>query len=185
MSYANFVAPMVFLFALACGSGGLGDDLSPSSDDERADVIQGSTGSEVGQMAPTFSKPTTNDTTTTLEELLENHSALVMYFTMWCPVCDAHSSHLRSAIKTQVDDVEIVLVDFVSGEIPASRSSQVSSGYSDFTTLVDTDGTLQDDYRGNMGSVIVISGNGQVRMNEFYKDGSRLIDVLSDIGNGF
>jgi hypothetical protein len=36
-----------------------------------------------------------------------------------------------------------------------------------------------------MGSVIVISGNGQVRMNEFYKDGSRLIDVLSDIGNGF
>ena len=152
-------------------------DLLPSSTDARTAVVKGTLGGEVGQIIEDFSLLTTEGNVLSKDALLAAGQPLVLYFTMWCPVCDAHMSDYKSQIAPDFPGVHLVMVDFVSGNVENAYSSQISAGYRNETVIVD-DGTLESALYGSMGTTVVIGLDGVIRMNEDYKTGNRLRSVL-------
>ncbi len=99
MLFRKFFTVVMFLVMLpllsAC------DDLHPSSEDKRPPVVPGTPGSSVGQLAPNFSLfDTLNNTVTPVPDELVGADGVVLYFTMWCPICDSHMSHMRCRISS-------------------------------------------------------------------------------------
>lgn len=156
----------------------MADDLSPTGQDERPDVVAGSMGTQVGQQSPDFTVSDTLYTARALSTELGTADAVVLYFTMWCPICDTHASHLRSSIIPDFPNVTFFLVDYVTGSVAASRSAQLSNGYASSTVLADTDQGLFDLYEASMGTTVVIDSSGIVQMNEDFKDGAKLRATL-------
>ncbi|MDH5425883.1 MAG: peroxiredoxin family protein [Gammaproteobacteria bacterium] len=155
------------------------DDLNPSSADLRADVVPGSDGVQVEQKALDFTLSDTLYTDVTLSSEYPSADAVVLYFTMWCPICDSHMSYMRQYVVTNYPNVKFYFVDYVTGSVSASRQAQQSNGYTDFDVLVDTNHAIQELYNATMGTVIVMDSNGIIKMNEDFKDGSKLQTVLA------
>ena len=177
MSFAKLILFAMLLQLAACG-GGVSDDLLPSGEDRRPDVEPGTVGTQVGQISPDFSVQDTLDNTHVLSTELASADAVVLYFTMWCPICDSHTSHMRSMIIPDFPMVRFFLVDYVSGTISTSRAAQLANGYGTSTVLVDTHQALFNLYNASMGTVVVINSTGVVQLNEDYKDGVKLRDTL-------
>jgi peroxiredoxin len=176
MSFVKRIVPFVVVLAAGCGN--LTDDLAPSGTDKRPAVVAGSTGPDVGQVAPDFTLSDTLGTAVTLSSELPTASGVVLYFNMWCPICDSHMSHIRTVVAPEFPSVEFLIVDYVTGSVSASHSAQVSYGYTDFRVLADTDQSVLDQYHATMGTTVVIDSSGVVQMNEDYKDGTKLRNVL-------
>lgn len=159
------------------------DDLNPSGEDKRPDVQSGTTGPAVGQKAPGFTISDSLGNSISLSSVLAASNGVVLYFTMWCPVCDTHMSHMRSDIVPSYPNVNFLIVDYVSGSVANARNAEISNGYSgsQFTVLADTNQAVLDAYRATMGTTVVIDSTGIVRMNEDFKDGTRLMTILSGI----
>lgn len=155
------------------------DDLNPSSEDLRPDVVPGSDGVQVEQKAIDFTLSDTLFTDVTLSTEYPLADGVVLYFTMWCPICDSHMNYMRHYVVPNYPNVSFYFVDYVSGSVSASRQAQQSNGYIDFDVLVDTNNAIQDLYNATMGTTIVIDSTGIVKMNEDFKDGSKLASVLS------
>ena len=161
------------------GCDGITDDLRPSGDDIRQSVEAGTEGTQVGQISPDFSVFDTLGNSRGLYDELGAATGVVLYFTMWCPICETHMSHMRAEVMPQFPAVHFFLVDFVSGSIAVSRAAQVSNKYEDIDTLVDTNQALLSLYQASMGTTVVIDSAGNiVRMNEDYKDSVKLIETL-------
>jgi peroxiredoxin len=163
------------------GCDGITDDLLPSGDDIRQTVEAGTSGTQVGQISPDFPVEVldTLGQHRGLYDELSKSTGVVLYFTMWCPICETHMSHMRAEVMPQFPAVQFFLVDFVSGSVGASRAAQVSNKYEDIETLVDTNQALLNLYHASMGTTVVIDSAGNiVRMNEDYKDGVKLIETL-------
>ena len=156
------------------------DDLLPSGASKIPAVIPGSTGPAVGQLAPEFTLSDTLGSSITLSAEIPLHSAVVLYFTMWCPTCDSHMRHMQTVIIPQFPNVRFFAVDYVSGSVAESRNEQLANGFgnSPFTVLADTTQSILASYQATMGKTVVIDSSGIIRMNEDYKDGSRLLSVL-------
>ena len=154
------------------------DDLSPSGSDRREDVVAGSMGTQVDQQSPDFAVQDTLGASYALSTEVASADAVVLYFTMWCPICDSHASHMRSHNIPDFPNVNFFLVDYVTGTITASRAAQLSNGYAGMTVFVDTNQVLFDLYQASMGTTVVIDSSGIVKMNEDYKDGVKLRAVL-------
>ncbi len=187
MFFARLIKPIVLLITLLvvslglAGCDGITDDLNTSSEDNRPAVEAGSDGTQVGQLSPDFSAyDTLGNTRGLYAELSEpGVTGVVLYFTMWCPICDTHASHMRAEVMPNFPTVQFFLVDFVSGSIAASRTAQLANGYGDIETLADFDQQLYGLYNASMGTTVVIDSAGNiVRMNEDYKDGVKLIETL-------
>ena len=110
---------------------------------------------------------------------LSGADGIVLYFTMWCPICDSHMSHLRTQVIPNFPKVKFFIIDFVSGTISDSLTAQEINGYTDLTVLVDDAQEVLNLYDANMGITVVIDSTGIVRMNEYYKDATKLIDTLT------
>jgi len=161
------------------GCDGITDDLKPSSDDNRPVVEVGSSGTQVSQMSPNFWLEDTLSINSGLYDELSKASGVVLYFTMWCPICDTHMSHMRANVMPNFPGVSFFLVDFVSGSVTASRNAQLSNGYGGIETMADVNQAVFDLYDASMGTTVVIDSAGNiVRMNEDYKDGVKLIETL-------
>ena len=168
---------MVLVIALTAS-----DDLHPSGDDKRAPVDTSAVGASVGQIAPDFSLFDTLGNTVTMSAELTGTPGIVLYFTMWCPICDAHMSHLRTQVIPDYPDIKFFIIDYVSGTIELSRKAQEDNGYTDLTVLVDSVQEVLTLYEATMGTTVVIENAGShgiVRMNEDYKDSTRLIETLN------
>jgi peroxiredoxin len=174
---------LLLLVALLAGCGGMMDDLAPSGTDKRLAVTCGISGPDVCQIAPDFTLSDSLGNSVTLSSVVTTPGVrgTVLYFTMWCPVCDMHMSNMRSTAVPNYPDVRFFLVDYVSGSIANARSAEISNGYagSGFTVLADTGLSVLHLYHGTMGTTVVIDAAGVVRMNEDYKDGSRLRSALA------
>lgn len=166
-----------FLLVSACSE--LSDDLNPSGADLRPDVQLGITGTQVGQYAPDFVLQDSLNNSVTLSSEYTGYSAVVLYFTMWCPICDSHMSYLRQYVVPNYPNVNFLIVDYVTGSVTAARQAQVANGYTDFTVLADVDQAVLDQYNGSMGTTIVIQNDSTVLMNEDFRDGTNLINILS------
>ena len=172
------IALLGFSLGLA-GCDGLTDDLRPPDDDNRPPVEEGTLGTRVGQISPDFSILDSLGNTRGLYDELSTSTGVVLYFTMWCPICDSHMSHMRAEVMPQFPAVQFFLVDFVSGSVAASRAAQVSNKYEDIDTLVDSNQSLLSLYQASMGTTVVIDSAGNiVRMNEDYKDSVKLVETL-------
>jgi peroxiredoxin len=162
---------------------GCGDNLAPSGADQRPTVQTGSTGPSVSQKAPDFSVSDINGNIVTLASALAARKAAVFYFTMWCPICDVHMSSIRSSIAPSFPSVGFYLVDYVSGSVSDASGAASANGYSGgiFTTLADTNHTLSNNFLGTMGTTVVVDNAGIIRMNEDYRDGTRLQAILAGL----
>lgn len=174
----------ILLLMFIVGCGGMSDDLNPSGEDKRPTVEAGTVGTQVDQIAPDFAIVDSLGNTRTLSSelaVLAPGNTLVFYFTMWCPICDSHQSHMLSAVISTFPNSRYYLVDYVSGSVAGTRDAEVSNGYSasPFTTLADTDQSVLNLFNATMSTTVVIDSSGFVRMNEDYKDGARLMELLT------
>jgi len=175
MSFHRYILIALVLVLTACG------DLYPSGEDKRAPVDTSTIGASVGQIAPDFSLFDTLGNTVTMSAELVNTDGIVLYFTMWCPICDAHMSHMRAQVIPNYPNVKFFIVDYVSGTVELSLSAQQENGYTDLTVLVDNVQEVLTLYQATMGTTVVIENavsHGIVRMNEDYKDSKKLTTTL-------
>lgn len=174
-----------FLLLLIVGCSGTMDDIAPSGTDKSPTVHCGIPGPFVCQFAPDFTLDDTTGTNVTLSSVisLPGVKGTVIYFTMWCPVCDAHMSHMRSAVMPVYPDMRYLVVDYVSGSVSAALTAEMENGYvgSGFTVLAETQQEVLNLYEATMGTTVVVDTTGVIRMNEDYKDGSRLAAVLAGL----
>lgn len=160
---------------LACN-----EDLNPSSKDQRPTVQAGSEGNYVGQLAVDFTLQNTLQEAINLNDELQANDAVVLYFTMWCPLCDSHMTSLRQNVKAEFPNVRFLVVDYVSGSLAQSRSAQLANGYASETVLPDIEHRLLTQFAGTMGSTIVIQADRSILMNEDYKE-SKLVRLLANL----
>jgi peroxiredoxin len=169
------------MLLLVAGCDGLMDDLRPSGDDKRPPVDTGTIGTQVGQQSPDFALLDTLGNSRGLFDELSRARGVVLYFNMWCPICDAHASHMRANVMPNFPDVSFFLVDYVTGSISNSRAAQLSNGYASMEVLVDADQAVFNVYEASMGTTIVVDSSGIVKMNEDYKDGVKLVEILGTL----
>ncbi len=188
MSMIKYLLCVAMLFLAACGN--MADDLNPSGEDLRPAVTANTTGSQPSQIAADFTAPATNGTTFKLSNHLLGGTmpadAVVLYFTMWCPICISHTDHILYNIIPQFQTrgtVRYVLVDYVSGSIASTTVSEAVNGYagSVFTTIADENQSLLNQFQGAMGKTIVVDKNGVIQMNEDFRTGDNLINTLNTI----
>jgi hypothetical protein len=162
------------LLATVAACGGMADDLRPSGADQRGGASAVSTAS-VADIALA-----TTDGDVTIGRLLETNDGVVLYFTMWCPVCDSHMSHMRTAIVPDYPNVAFVLVDYVSGSVATAARAAAAAGYADsvYRVAADLEGGLVDRLGATMGTTVVIDRTGSVVMSEDYKNGVLLRETL-------
>jgi len=151
-------------------------NLFPDATDKRSQNTQGL---QVGSPVPDFTLYNTDGSVTTLAAILAVKPGVVLYFTMWCPTCQVHMDHIRLNIRPVYPNVEYYFIDYISGTIAQAYANQVANGYTDFKAAVDTGFRLTDLFYGTMSTTIVIDKNSVLRMNEDFKNGQRLSDVLS------
>jgi peroxiredoxin len=178
--YSCNIIRLLLLALLLCGCG---NNLLPSGDDKRPPAQTGTVGSAVGQLAPDFSVANISGTTITLADALNGKQAAVLYFSMWCPICDSHMNNMRSYVAPNFPDVRFYIIDYVSGSTAEAAAAAAASGYasSAIGVLADAAHQLTLAYQGTMGSTIVIDSIGIIRMNEDYRDGSRLQTILGSL----
>jgi peroxiredoxin len=170
---------LLALAMLACGTG---DDLWPSGRDRRPPVEKGSIGPAVGQVAPDFTRPDTQGAEHGLYATLATAPGVILYFNMWCPICDAHLQDLQAQAIPAFPDVPVWAVDYVSGSVADSRNAQLQAGWggAPFTFLVDAGAGLESFYQASM-AMVVIGADHVVRYNGSY-DWGRLQPVLANLG---
>ena len=161
---------------------GMVDDLLPSGEDKRPVVVEGSPGTQVKQLTPSFVLDDTLYAPRDLYNELDTPASttgVVLYFTMWCPICDSHASHMRAYVMPNFPNVKFFLVDYVTGSVANARTAQVNNGYENIETLSDVEQVVFNLYRASMGTTVVVGSVDKiVRMNEDYKDGVKLIETL-------
>lgn len=176
MSFPRYLLLVLIIVVTGCG------DLYPSSEDKREPVDPNTTGYQVGQIAPDFALLDTENNMVQMLTELAGADGIVLYFTMWCPTCNSHMYDLQTKVIPNFPNVKFFIVDFVSGTVAISRDSQLSNGFADLTVLVDNVQQVLNLYNANMGTTVVIEnsgGQGTVRMNEDYKDGTKLTATLA------
>jgi len=179
---------LLCLHLVACG--GVEDDLWPSDEDQRGSVAAGSVGALPGQTAADFQVQDSVGNAVQLADYLSDGAtpadAVVLYFTMWCPICLSHSDHMLSTVVPRFrdrGDVVYALVDYVSGSVALSRAAEQANGYagSDFVVLADVDQALFDQFDAAMGTIVVIGPDGVIRLNEDYRTGAHLAASLDGL----
>ncbi|NCP96666.1 MAG: redoxin domain-containing protein [Deltaproteobacteria bacterium] len=182
------VAAVLCLLLAACG--GVGDDLVPTDTDQRATLAAGAVGSTPGATALDFQVQDSADNTVRLADYLSDGAtpadAVVLYFTMWCPICLSHSDHLLTTVVPRFRDrghVVYALVDYVSGSVTLARAAEQGNGYagSDFVVLADIGQTLFDQFDAAMGTIVVIDAGGVIQLNEDYRTGANLVATLDEL----
>lgn len=178
MCFARFYCGIIACFCLLVS--GCGDNLVPSGSDRRSVVQAGTTGPGVTQVAPDFTVKDINGNTVTLASALAGKKGVVLYFTMWCPICDSHMNSMRTTLVSSYPTVGFYLIDYVSGSVAAAADAAAANGYAGgvFTTLADISQSMLGSYQATMGTTVVIDASGVVRLNEDYRDGQNLRSVL-------
>lgn len=177
MYFARFFCAILFCLLLA----GCGNNLMPSDSDRRPAVQAGTVGPGVGQLAPDFAVSSSEGMPVSLAAALSGRKGVVLYFTMWCPICDSHMNSMRATVAPLFPEAGFYLVDYVSGSVTDAANAAASNGYSGgiYTTLADLRQSMLNNYQATMGTTVVIDSSGIVRMNEDYRDGKNLQAALT------
>lgn len=177
------------LLLLLAGCSGTSDDLLPSGEDKRPPVVAGEIGGRPGDTSPDFSLITTTNQNFVLSDHRQNGSqgadAVVIYFTMWCPVCAGHMNHIQFEIMPKFRSAKVVYlaVDYLSGSTAITRQAQADAGFSGggWLAAADPGQLVTGIYKATMGTTVVIDRNGVVRMNEDFRTGENLLATLKEL----
>lgn len=109
---------------------------------------------------------------------------VVLYFTMWCPVCLDDSYDIHTYVIPQFEgnlNVVYGLVDYVSGSVEYVYATAQANGYlsSKYEILADIDNIIENQFNGSMGTTVVIDNDGTILMNEDYKR-TKLVETLNE-----
>lgn len=158
----------VFLLA------GCQEDLLPSND-PLTSLQAAREGETIDDLMFTLSDGTVSN----LSSRLANADAVVLYFTMWCPVCDSHMSHIRNRIQPQFANMDFIFVDYISGSIAYTLDSQQALGYGDAVVIADFDNGLENYFNASMASTVIVDKNFIVRLNSVFKTGDEIERALN------
>ena len=173
---------MCAILVSACG-----DNLLPSDEDKRPTIVAGTEGHLPTQKSKDFTLSRTDNQDVTLSNYLENGSdasdAILIYFTMWCSTCAAHTSDIVSTIKPLFNNKNIhyLVVDYVSGSLASTiveKENNISDSWG-LEVLSDFQHTVKDQLHGGMGVTIVIDSDGTILYNQDYGNGLKVIDALN------
>ncbi|MDH4200736.1 MAG: redoxin family protein [Spirochaetia bacterium] len=178
-----FLYLLAILYSFSCSNPLPLSNLFPDGTDKRNINSENPTysGLQVGNSVPDLTFFNTDGTTETLSNILRLRKGVVIYFTMWCPLCETHMDYIRFNIKPGYPDIEFYLMDYVSATITGAQDNQTATGYTDFQAALDKNFTLTDLFYGTMGTTIVIDKKSVIKMNEDFKNGQRLSNVLAAI----
>jgi len=152
------------------------EDLLPSNDPlENTNTIK--QGSIVEDLSYTLS----DGSQKTFSSELSMHDAVVIYFTMWCPVCDSHMSHIRNELVPEYTNVKFILLDYVSGSIAYTLDAQQANGYLDFDVIADYNNQLEEYFNGTMATTVVIDKNFIVKFKGLFKTTSDIKATLDSL----
>ena len=185
----RFGTILLLLLLTLSGCSGTTDDLFPSGTDKRTQVVAGESGGRPGNTAPNFALITTDNQNFTLSDYRQGGAkaadAVVLYFTMWCPICSAHMDHIQFDIMPKFADAKItyLAVDYLSGSTALTRQSQQESGFSGgkWLAAADPGQVVTNIFTATMGTTVVIDRNGVVRMNEDFRTGENLTATLKEL----
>jgi peroxiredoxin len=170
---------ILLLFFASCNQ--LTDDLLPDGTDKRMSA-QNNVPSAVGKIAPDFSLSDSKGNAVSLYTELSTTKGAVLYFTMWCSVCNAHLENMTSQITPSFPNIKFFVVDYVSGSTQGAADSLAANGFQSLTIpVLIADAGLVSNYQVSMGIVVVIDENRVVLMHEYYEDGARLRQILEAI----
>ncbi|MCK4705617.1 MAG: redoxin domain-containing protein [Gammaproteobacteria bacterium] len=189
MSYVKPFQKLLSLSLLLIGLSAcdLKDDLLPSNSDDRGTVVPGSIGHMPTQIAADFTIKDMYGNDFVLSDHLAGGTnpadVIVLYFTMWCPVCLSHTDHMYTNVIPQFETRGTVvygLVDYVSGSVSATYAQASANGYltPKFNILADVNQAIKNQFNGAMGVTVVIDNDGTILMNEDYRTGAKLIEIL-------
>lgn len=180
MCFARFALAALLLATVSCGA--VGEDLAPSGEDKRGggDV---STGGGFAPGFPDFTLYSIDGSENGIYGHIQSSRAVVLYFNMWCPICDGHMDHMMRTIVPANPEVTFVIVDYVSGSVEHTAAAARASGYANTAFIVVTDlgHAMTDYFDTTMASTVVIDPSGAVLMNEDYKDGVKLAATLEGL----
>jgi peroxiredoxin len=184
----GFAKLRMLLFAIGmimiAGCNGTGDDLNPSDTDNTPPPQPGTVGIAVGQTAPDFTLSDTLANDVTLSSVVPTTEGVVIYFSMeWCPVCEVHLDNLRASVIPAFPQVRFYVVDYTCSSVAGALNWEQASGYvgGGWTVLADTSQNVLNLYQATMGTTVVIDKAGVIQMNEDYKDGERLREILTSL----
>ena len=191
MSCVKTLRQLLGLCLLVIGLSGcdMKDDLLPSSSDNRGTVVAGSIGNQPTQIAADFTLKDIYNADFVLSDYLvgggggKSADVIVLYFTMWCPVCTSHTDYIYTNIMPQFVDrgnVVYALVDYVSGSVTYSYATAQANGYlgSTYSILVDADRAVLNQFNAAMGTTVIIDNDGTILMNEDFRTGETLREIL-------
>ncbi|GAA6134008.1 hypothetical protein NBRC116188_07970 [Oceaniserpentilla sp. 4NH20-0058] len=151
------------------------EDLLPSND-----PLKNTQDLQQGSMIEDFEFTLSDGTTRSLSVELNQYDAVVLYFTMWCPVCDSHMSHIRTDLVSQFSNVKFIFVDYISASIAYTLDAQQANGYTDFDVISDENNILENQFNGTMATTIVIDKNFVVQFKGLYKTTEDLTHILNE-----
>lgn len=149
------------------------EDMMPSGDDQRNTETE-----QVGKTIDDVTFTLSTGEQDTLNARLQTHDAVVLYFTMWCPVCTEHMISISRQYQQNYPNVDFVFVDYLTDSVEQTQSTQRSQGWDGFDTISDFDNKLENLFDGTMAITVVIDKNSIVQMNEEFKNGTRLKEAL-------
>lgn len=163
--------PGISIVLMSCFSWMGCSNLVPDGTDLRRENTSNSSILAVGQTAPEFSLRDSDGNTVTLSQLLTGKSGVIIYFTMWCSICTAHSDEILNSMMPVYGNVKFLLADYVSATAAEAKTMKDFSGYGStaFTVLSDPAQQLMSGYGATMGFTVVIDGTKKIRLNESYK----------------
>lgn len=170
-----FIKRLLLSCALLLLLSGCQEDLFPESETQQAGPGQ------VGETVIDFNSRLNTGDDFLLSNRLVQADAVVLYFTMWCVVCDSHTSEIKNHIQPNYPNVDFILVDYISSSNSFSRSNQQSTGFTQFDVISDTDSQLEDALSGTMGTIVVIDKNAIIQMNEYFSSSSKLTQILDSL----
>lgn len=169
MFYKNWIAAALCCLTLtACQ-----EDMLPSGDDNRNAETE-----QVGKTIDDVSFTLSTGEIDSLNNRLQRYDAVVLYFTMWCPVCTEHMISISRSYQQNYPNVDFMFVDYLTRSVSQTRNTQLSQGWDGFDTISDANNALEDLFNGTMAITVVIDKNSIVQMNEEFKNGVRLSETL-------
>ena len=183
MSFVKTWAAISLFLALSL-SCGMQNDLFPSDEDKRPKVEPGSSGNYVSQISKDFTLTDVRGEKVSLYERLARGKSVLLYFTMWCPICNSHTDYmLQKAVPKYGASTDFILVDYISSSVKNAETEAKNNGYigAPLSILSDHEGALIKQYDATMAITVIIDKDKIIRFNEDFKDGVRVLKILEAV----
>jgi len=170
--FFKLLLSVLMVFLMGCQ-----EDLMPSNNPIESNSFAGKKGNTLDDI----SMQSTDGSSLQLSTLLNEHDGVVLYFTMWCPVCDSHMSHIQNQYITTYPNIKFVFIDYIASSLNQAKNNQQANGYQALDVVSDASGELQTLFKGTMATTVIIDKNFIVRLNQTYPNDQTFRHALEQL----